>query len=263
MNTDLLFTNQIAEIVSEFEYSTILTNGTKKILQWRSPNYLYSIENNERIRILFRNENLSSEFSALFTNINIEEKNININKFYSSLDAIPSDEHLINIYLNYNFLGGSQRMIKQYLFQTIISNFITNKSYHICIPSEITQNYGSVSEIGTEEPVCWAEHFHSFYYPGNVLQKDAIRQLSKLKKWAIRTNDTNLQLDWQYLQTSDHFHLMDENHPAFHNSEMNYSIYKSKYEAYINYMNILEDYELRLKADKKTSKKKESKSEIH
>ena len=35
VNTDLLFSNQIAQIVAEAGYQAILTNGTKRILQWR------------------------------------------------------------------------------------------------------------------------------------------------------------------------------------------------------------------------------------
>jgi hypothetical protein len=46
------------------------------------------------------------------------------------------------------------------------------------------------------------------------------------------------------------FHLMDENHPDYCVDCHSTGIDLSKYDALINYMNILEDFKQRLKADK-------------
>lgn len=254
VNTDLLFTNQIARIVSEAGYPTILTNGAKKILQWRSPNYLYCSEDQKQIKILFRNEKISNELSAILINPNKVEAHKQFEQLFTILDTIQPDEPIINIYLNYKSLGGISRLEKQRLFRIFVSKIIKNKSYCFSLPSKIAEQFGSVSEIGTEEPICWTEHFHSSYYPGNELQKDAISQLFKLSEKAGSMNNNNLKIDWQYLQSSDHFHLMDENHPDYQSNTIHSRIFKSKYEAYINYMNILADFKDRLKNDIKIKK---------
>jgi len=260
INTDLLFTNEIAKIVAKAGYRAILTNGIKRILQWRSPNYLYCSDDPKQIRILFRNEKISSELSAIFTNANQTETKKQLELLFLNLDTIPTDEPILNIYLNYKHLGGNNQSEKQRLFRAFVSKITKSESYCFNLPSQIVEQYAPISAIGTDEPICWAEHFHPAYYPGNELQKDAIMQLFKLsnsQKAKATTND-NLKVDWRYLQSSDHFHLMDENHPDYRNNPSDSAIFKSKYEAYINYMNILSDFKKRLKIDLKTEKQKVS-----
>jgi alpha-amylase len=255
VNTDLLFNNRIAEIAAEAGYSSVLTNGTNKILQWRSPNYLYSAQDQKNIKVFFRNENISNELSSILLNPDKAEARNQIKELLALLNAIRTDKPITNIYLNYKALGGTNRLEKQGLFRTFVSKIINNKSCCFGLPSKIAEQYGPIAEIGTVEPVCWTEHFHSDYYPGNELQNDAINQLFKLSGKAESTNDNNLKIDWKYLQSSDHFHLMDENHPAYKENNPIQSPYKSKYDAFINYMNILEDFRLRLKAEKANQKK--------
>ena len=40
-NTEAIYDNRIAQKVAEMGYKGIITEGTEKILQWRSSNYLY------------------------------------------------------------------------------------------------------------------------------------------------------------------------------------------------------------------------------
>lgn len=151
-------------------------------------------------------------------------------------------------------LGGFGSANNHSFFKKFVSKIIHDQTFCFNLPSELIEQFGPVAEIGTDDPVCWTNQFHSSYYPGNELQKEAINQLFKLEKQTISTENPNLKIDWQYLQVSDHFHLMDENHPSYLGNGSNTGIYKSKYDAFINYMNILEDFRQRLKADK-TSKK--------
>lgn len=249
INTDLLYNNQIAQAVAEAGYLAILTNGTKKILQWRSPNYLYCGEDQKQVSVLFRNEKISNELSSLLARTNQLEIRKQFEQLFAVLDTIPIDEEIINIYFNYKLLGGIHRLEKQRLFRTFVSKIIKKENYRFKLPSQIIEQYGPVSAIGTEEPICWVEHFHSDYYPGNELQKDAINQLFKLCNKVEKTDDNNLMIDWKNLQSSDHFNLMDENHPDYYENPTQ-NVYKSKYDAFINYMNILEDFRLRLKSKK-------------
>jgi len=254
VNTDLLFNNRIAEISAEAGYSSILTNGTKKMLQWRSPNYLYSAENQKHTLLFFRNENISDKLSSILHNPDKVEALKQMKELLAALNDIQIDEPIINIYLNYKALGGTYRLDKQRLFQTFVSAIIKKQICDINLPSLVMEQYGPISEFGTTEPICWTEHFHSDYYPGNELQKEAINQLFKLSQKVENTNDNNLKIDWKNLQTSDHFHLMDENHPDYKSNYSSQNTFKSKYDAFINYMNILEDFRLRLKANKDQQK---------
>ncbi len=254
VNTDLMFTTEIGKIVAEIGYPALLTNGSKRILQWRSPNFVYSADAQHKINILFRNEIVSEEFTSIIRNPGVSGKAESIKQLFSGLNFNRNDEPLVNIYLNYRTLGGQGMTDKQRFFRSFVSKVIRNQSITFSLPSELLESIGAVAEIGTNDPICWYEHFHSLYYPGNLLQEDAIHQLFKLKKQVQFIENSKIKTDWRYLQTSDHFHLMDDNHPAYLGDESITAIYKSKYDAYINYMNILEDFRQRLK-EKKIGKK--------
>lgn len=259
VNTDLLFSNRIAHLAAQAGYDAILTNGAENILQWRSPNYLYTSEVQEEIKVLFRNEYLSNQ---LYAALNATEK-VAVGRLMQdlsdSIGFLNPEEPAINIYLNYQALGGPDILLKQRIFSRFVAQVVKKKDICFCLPSALINQYGAVSTIGTEIPVCWKEHFHPAYYPGNELQKDAIRQLFKLSKKIEKTTDDNLKTDWLYLQTSDHFHYMDENHPDYTRiSAMHAAKFKSKYDAYINYMNILSDFKHRLDKNTKASSDKKA-----
>jgi alpha-amylase len=254
INTDLIYTNQVGKIAAETGYPLILTNGVKKVLHWRSANYLYSGENAGRIKILFRNEGISNEFSMLLNNPNSLKKANLLKLLNAKFHAIKTDEPIVNIYINYQSMGGLLSKLKQSFFQAFVSRIYKDLVFKFNVPSELTNQFAPVSEIGVNEPICWVDQFHSSYFPGNDLQQEAIQQLFKLEKLSNATKDPNLQADWQYLQTSDHFHLMEDNHPAYLNPNLNQDLYKSKYDAFINFMNIVEDFRQRLKADELLNK---------
>lgn len=256
VNSDLLFTNQIAKMAAKAGYRAILTNGTKRILQWRSPNYLYCSEDQSQTRILFRNEKISNELFGILSNSNQTEASKQLECLLLNMNTIYPDEPILNLYLNYKLLGGTNQSEKQRVFRSFVNKVAKSESYSFSLPSQIIEQYAPISEIGTEEPICWVENFHSAYYPGNELQKDAIRQLFKLSSKIGTIKNNNMKVDWRYLQSADHFHLMDENHPNYQNNLYDPVLFKSKYEAYINYMNVLADFKKRLKIELKTEKQK-------
>lgn len=259
INTDLIYANQIAKIVSEEGYELILTNGANKILHWRSPNYLYSCAELNKLGLLFRNDKISGDLNFILQNPQISEKNQLLDEFTKSLRNYDPSEPILNIYINYSTLGGKDGKAKQRILQKFISGILDDPELCFTLPCELKEQFGPVAEIDINEPTCWVENFHPSYFPGNDLQTDSIHQLFKLEKLVQKTSNPNLKVDWKYLQTSNHFHLMDENHPAYHNNFKTSEIFKSKYDAYINYMNILEDFGRRLKSEKK--KKKVSKTQ--
>lgn len=254
VNSDLLYSDFIGKDVADSDYRAMITNGTRKTLIWRSPNYVYSNVFKSKMHIYFRNEMINDELASNLNRLNSKEQEINTNNFASVLNSISKDEPLINIYLDYKLLGGFGIEKKEKFIQQLVSQINKKPDMGFLFPSEIAEQYGSVAEIHSNEPTCWLNSFHSDYYPGNELQTEAIKQLYLLNEMADSIDDLNLQKDWQYLQTADHIHLMDDQHPAYTGERSN-SIYKTKYDAFINFMNILDDFRLKIhKVDKEKKK---------
>jgi alpha-amylase len=177
-------------------------------------------------------------------------------QFFATLNTIQPNEPLINIYLNYKAMNGIASEVKQRFFRIFVSKIIEDQKFNFSLPSETADRFSPVDEIGSEEPICWVEYFHSSWYPGNELQKEALIQLLKLEKYVLSATDPNLKIDWQYLQTSDHFQLMDENHPDYLEHFLSQGTYKTRYDAFINFMNILEDFRQRLNAERSRQKRR-------
>ena len=201
---------------------------------------------------------ISDELTGILNNLNSDVKDTNVNNFISILRNLNQDEPLLNIYLDYKVLGGFGIEKKEKFIRSLVSqiNRMTNVSF--VLPSEIAEIYGPVAEINANEPICWLNNFHSYYYPGNELQVEAIKQLYILKAIVDNIDDINLQKDWQYLQTSDHVHLMDDQHPAYYGNNNSNFIYKSKYDAFINFMNILDDFRIKILEKAKEKEKKQT-----
>lgn len=249
INSDLIFSNSICDQISESGYDSVLINGSRNILEWRSPNYLYDSQGEKNISIFFRNESISSQFSSILQKsgkLNIKNK---LNQLISSLEAFDPEEPQVFIYCNYLDFGRSKIEMKHLFFHQFVNEIIRNELFQFNTPSEMQNSYGPIAEIGTENPVCWAERFGDSYYSCNELQKEAIKELFALEKKMKNISNHNLKMDWIYLQTTDHFHLMNENHPSYCSDFYEHRIFKSKYDAFINYMNILEDFRQRIKTE--------------
>ena len=74
------------------------------------------------------------------------------------------------------------------------------------------------------------------------MQKDALRRVYACEERVLALNKPDILDAWGKLQTSDHFYYMstryqnDPTHQAF-------SPYGSPYDAYLNYMNVLSDFQ--------------------
>lgn len=82
---------------------------------------------------------------------------------------------------------------------------------------------------------------------GNELQDSAFNQLYALTDKVEKIDDPEIKRDWLYLQTSDHFYYMCTKWFSDGDVHKYFNPYGSPYEAFINYMNILSDFTLRVK----------------
>ena len=79
------------------------------------------------------------------------------------------------------------------------------------------------------------------------MQKDAFETLLQLEKSIMRIQDPLLLDTWRNLQTSDHFYYMSTKRGDDGAVHSHFSPYPSPYEAFMNYMNVLSDFSMRVK----------------
>ena len=63
-NTELIYDNRIARTIESLGYLGIATEGTEKILGWRSPNYVYRPSHaGTKLDVLLKNYRLSDDIA--------------------------------------------------------------------------------------------------------------------------------------------------------------------------------------------------------
>jgi len=106
-----------------------------------------------------------------------------------------------------------------------------------------------VSPIHVPYPTSWADEERDLTaWLGNELQDEAFNKLYELKTKVDRSGDPEIKRDWLYLQTSDHFYYMCTKWFSDGAVHKYFNPYGSPYEAFINFMNVLADFKLRLNA---------------
>ena len=67
-NTELVYNNELAKYVEDMGYSAILAEGADHVLDWKSPNFLYTPTTCKKIKLLLKNYKLSDDIAFRFSN---------------------------------------------------------------------------------------------------------------------------------------------------------------------------------------------------
>ena len=241
-NTEMIYSDEIGELIAKMGYSAILTEGAKHILGWKSPNFMYVNAINPRLKVLMRNFKLSDDIVFRFSDTNWSEHPLTAEKFIRWLKQTDEKEEIINLFMNYRAFG--QRQPKE----TGIFEFL--KALSMEIVEKNTLQFVTPSEAVEElQPISWADEERDLSaWLGNGMQREAFEKLYALKAQVKKCENAELFKDWNYLQASDHFHYMSTKYSAHGYAQHSVNPFDSPYEAFINYMNVLSDFKIRLNA---------------
>jgi alpha-amylase len=238
-------------MVAEMGYKGMLTEGAKHILGWKSPNFLYANPINPRLKLLLRNYKLSDDIAFRFSNRSWSEYPLTTEKYAKWLNFIEKNEETVNIFMDYETFGEHQsRETGIFEFLKALPNAVfKNTRFSFSTPSEIFEALQPVAVMNVPYPISWADEERDLTaWLGNPLQEQAFNKLYDLLDRVRQVNDEVLQRDYNYLQVSDHFYYMCTK--FFSDGEVHsyFNPYGTPYEAFINYMNVLSDFEIRLNA---------------
>mgnify|MGYP001039795997 CR=1 FL=1 len=250
-NTEMIYSDEIGNIVAKMGYKGMLTEGAKHVLGWKSPNFLYVNAVNPRLKVLMRNYQLSDDISFRFSNKDWSEYPLTAEKLINWIEKLDDNEEVINLFLSYESFGERQK--KESGIFDFLKHFVTqtaeHKSLKFATPLEVLQQVQPVSVVSVPHAISWADEERDLTaWLGNKMQKEAFDKLYSLSSKMDQCTDTELIKDWNYLQTSDHFYYMSTKFFSSGETHSYFNPFKSPYEAFINYMNILSDFAVRLNA---------------
>lgn len=249
-NTELIYSDQIGAMVAELGYEAVLTEGAKHILGWKSPNYVYSNAIEPKLKVLLKNFLLSDDIAFRFSNKTWADYPLTTDKFINWINAIPKEEQVVNLFMDYETFGEHQWAetgifeFMRYLPEAVLNH----SSFTFSTPSEVAAAVPAVSKIHVPVPISWADEERDLTaWLGNDLQDEAFDRLYEMEKSVKQIDDPEIQRDWGYLQTSDHFYYMCTKFFSDGSVHEYFSPYDTPYDAFINYMNVLSDFMLRVK----------------
>ena len=248
-NTELIYSDEIGSWVADMGFETMLTEGAKHILGWRSPDHLYCNSINPRLKILLRNYQMSDDIAFRFSNRSWSEWPLTADKFAGWIKAKTRDSELINIFADYETFGEHQKAgtgIFDFL-RAMPSSVIKTTPFRFMTPSEAAAEFQPVSAIEVPRAISWADEERDLTaWLGNDLQDAAFNKLYSLAGMVNRSKDGALAKDWEYLQVSDHFYYMCTKFFSDGAVHAYFNPYETPYDAFMNYMNVLSDFEIRL-----------------
>lgn len=256
-NTELIYSDEIGEMVSKMGFKTILIDEAKHILGWKSPNYVYSHSYIPKLRLLVRNQKFSDDLAFRFSNYQWNEYPLTADKFANWLASLPANEPIVNIWMGYEVFGLNNSAESGFFdFFKALPYFAMEKEMKFVTPTECTKLIDKTDSLSVAYPISWVGHEKDLsVWNGNDLQNEALNKLYAVSERVHLCMDKPLQHDWLLLQQTDHFRYMS--HKDAYNTN-----YDSPYEAFINYMNVLADFLERVDAQYPTTIENEELNEL-
>ncbi len=248
-NTELSYRNDLAQWCDARGYKGIMAEGWEKYLGWRSPNFVYSPEGTNRIKVLLKNYKLSDDLAFRFGQRSWESYPLNADTYASWIHSHHGDGQTINLFMDFETFGEHQwedTGIFNFL-QALPETLMRQSDTTFLTPSETIDAYNSVGNFDVPDILTWADTDRDLTaWVGNDIQRDAIAATYDLEQDVIMSDDDELIETWRKLQTSDHFYYMCTKY--FNDGDVHayFSPYESPYDAYIAFMNALRDLQLRV-----------------
>lgn len=243
-NTELIYSNSIGEMVYSMGYKTILTEGARHIMGWQSPNYVYTGATQPRQKVLLRNYGLSDDIAFRFA-----QNHVTADQYVGWLKENAKDGDLVNLFMDYETFGEHQSAetgIFDFL-RALPGAVLADGTFGFVTPAEAVKKHKAVSDIDVEDAISWADEERDVTaWLGNELQNEAFKKVYAMTEKLSIVNDPDLWEDFGHLQESDHFYYMCTK--FFSDGEVHkyFNPYDTPYEAFINYMNVLSDFQIRL-----------------
>ena len=240
-NTEAIYDNRLAKKVEEMGYKGIITEGSERILGWRSPNFLYKPVNSD-IKVLLRNYTLSDDVGFRFSARNWNGFPLTADKYANWMSQCEGD--LINLFMDYETFGEHQwtetgifdfiKHLPEKVLQQPHLDFVT--------VSEAIDRYPTVGDIDVPWAISWADEDRDVStWLGNDMQIACFNELKDIGKKIKKQENEQLLYAWRLLQTSDHLYYVSTKGFEDGNVHAYFSPYDAPYDGFINYMNVLQD----------------------
>lgn len=123
-NTELIYFDELENILPDLGFDAIITEGVDWILGWRSPNFIYESPQG-KLKIFLRNYKLSDDISFRFSSRDWDGWPLTADKFASWVAQFRGNGEVINLFMDFETFGEHQWA------ETGIFEFLANLPFEI------------------------------------------------------------------------------------------------------------------------------------
>jgi alpha-amylase len=252
-NTELVVDNRVARAVEDMGFKAILGEGADHLLGWRSPHFVYRPEGCDSIKLLLRSYKLSDDIAFRFSNRGWSEWPLTAEKFASWVHGVPAEDQFIGLFMDYETFGEHQWSdtgIFKFM-EHLPRNILKNPRFRFRTPSEVAAEHDPVARLAIPHPVSWADAERDLTaWLGNPMQRaanEALYSIESSVRKVAQAGHPELLSEWKRLSTSDHLYYMCTKWFSDGDVHKYFSPYSSPHDAFIAFMNVLDDLGRRAK----------------
>ncbi len=255
-NTELIYSNYIAQLLEKYNFKGILTEAVDYYLQGRKRTQIFVSKTKKPIPLLLKHARLSDDIAFRFGSREWQWYPLSAGRYLDWVE-VYSENEIVNLFMDFETFGEHQwedTGIFEF-FADFVKRF-SQKSYNkFYTPSELFDEYKKQSKSIREKApiydvnnyISWADVDRSITaWRDNSLQFDTLKLLYDLREKIISSKDKQLIEDWRRLQTSDHFYYMCTKWSADGDVHAYFSPYRDPYEAYRRFCVVFADLQERM-----------------
>lgn len=246
-NTELIYSERLAQKLKG-QYKGILAEGVNWHLQGGTPNQLYRVPKSDGLGLLLRNYRLSDDIAFRFG------QGLDAKEFLRRLQDEPGE--VVNLYMDWETFGEHHaKDTGIFDFMEALVRLGVEQKVKFTTPGKVIKQTEKPPKLNIGTTTSWADEDRDpSAWNGNDMQRFALKKVYELGKLVRELDQDKYWNLWGRLQTSDHFYYMSTKRRHDGQVHAYFNPFTTPYDAYIHYMNVLSDVELRLQEVQKKEK---------
>ncbi|MBR5830865.1 MAG: glycoside hydrolase family 57 protein [Tidjanibacter sp.] len=245
-NTELIYSDQIGEQVAAMGFKAMLAEGARHVLGWKSPNFVYANALDQKLRVLLRNYKLSDDIAFRFSNQGWGEYPLTAEKYAGWIADENTTGEVVNLFMDYETFGEHQKSscgIFDFM-AALPKAMLATGALKFGTVTETAANNQPTGVLYCTHAMSWADEERDVTaWLGNELQNEAFGKLYGLQEKVHALNNEDFNYVWNFMKASDHFYYMATKWFSDGDVHSYFNPYDSAYNAFINYMNVLSDFD--------------------
>lgn len=243
-NTELLYNNDVGRCVRDMGFEAILAEGVESVLASRSAAFVYAAPGTARqMRLLLRNRALSDAIGRRLADPTAPDFPLTVDKVVRSISKIGGQ--LCNLFFDLESFGLWQpKETALDLLEKLPAKLLA-ANCRLLTPSQACDQFQSAGELSTPQMTSWCGANRDLAcWLGNAMQKSAVQELYRLEPVLSRraaAGDQDVLAEFRKLTAADYARAMATRLEPPDQRRAPGGAVPSPYDAYIGFMNILEN----------------------